>query len=184
MNAMKLLYAAIVTVSIAGLSCRSSKTYFTPQIRTKVENAGINLNKIQFYVDRDMELKREITKEEASVTKGKVKIIDGKYINIIDLEKYTPGICSATFPDKILVSFETGENKALTFGKTRDASATDPYKILAFEWYDNGEICVSAYYVNGKLHGEYLVWDESGKKIRDESYAYGIALTKDLKIDN
>ncbi len=139
MNAMKLLYAAIVTVSIAGLSCRSSKTYFTPQIRTKVENAGINLNKIQFYVDRDMELKREITKEEASVTKGKVKIIDGKYINIINLEKYTPGICSATFPDKILVSFETGENKALTFGKTRDASATDPYKILAFEWYDNGD---------------------------------------------
>ncbi len=121
------------------ISCSSSKTLFTPEIRTRVENGGIKLDKIQFYVDRNIELKREISKEEAKVTKGKVKIIDGKYINIVKLEKFTPGICSETFPEKILVSFEKGENKFLTFGKTRNAAVSDPYKILAFSWYDNGE---------------------------------------------
>ena len=138
---MKLIRILILSItgSIVMVSCSSSKTYFTPQVRVKIENAGVDLNKIQFYVDRNIELKREISKEDAKVSKGDVKIEDGKYIDIISLKKNTPGICSGNYPDKILVSFEQGDNKFLTFGKTRNASVIDPYKLLAFEWFDNGD---------------------------------------------
>jgi len=138
---MKLIQLAIITISVSlfSMSCSSSKTYFTPQVRAKIENAGVDLKKIQYYIDENIELKREITKEEGKVSKGKVRIENQKYIDIITLEKHTPGICSQAFPDKLLISFEKGDNKFLTFGKTHNASATDPYKILAFEWYNNGE---------------------------------------------
>lgn len=138
---MKLIYVSIAIFSIAlvSVSCSSSKTYLTPQIRSRIENAGVNLNKLQFYVDRNIELKREITKEEAQVTKGNIKVENGRYIDIITLKKNTEGICSSVYPDKIQVAFETGENKALTFGRTKYASSTDPYKILAFEWFKNGD---------------------------------------------
>jgi hypothetical protein len=121
------------------MSCSSSKTYFSPQVRAKIERAGVNTKGLQFYVDKNIELKREITKEQAHLTKGKISIEDGKYINIITLKKNTPGICNGTYPDKVLISFENGENKFLTFGKTKNASSSDPYKILAFEWYNNGD---------------------------------------------
>jgi len=135
MNKISLFLFVTVTL----LACSSSKTYFTPQVRAKIEKAGVDLKQVQYYVDRNMELKREVSKEEAQLSKGKIKIENGKYINIITLQKNTPGICSGIYADKILVSFETGENKFLTFGKTKFAGALDPYKILAFEWGKNGE---------------------------------------------
>ena len=133
------LSIAVIMASVLIISCSTSKTYFTPQVRTKVEKAGVNLNKIQFYADRNIELRREVTKEESQLSKGKIVIENGKYINIITLKKNTPGVCSGVYPDKVLVSFETGENKFLTFGKTQYATAFDPYKILAFEWFNNGD---------------------------------------------
>lgn len=138
---MKSIYVSILIVSISfvSISCSSSKTYLTPQVRERIENNGVNLNKLQFYIDRNIELKREVTKEEAKITKGNIKIENGKYINIIKLKKNTPGICSSTLTDKVQVSFENGENKSLTFGRTKSGGLYDPYKILAFEWFKNGD---------------------------------------------
>src|ERR1700712_2634019 len=118
-------------------SCASPKTYFTSQIRTRVENNGIALTKLQYYIDHDVELRRELIKGETKVASGKVKFVDGKYLNIIVLKKNTPGVCTTSYPDKMQISFEMGDGKNLTFGKTKTATQTDPYKILANNWVND-----------------------------------------------
>lgn len=115
-------------------SCSSSKTYFSAAIRQKVESIGTPVTQLQFYIDRDVELSREILKDETKVTSGVIRFENGKNLNIITLKKNTPGVCTKVLPDKIIISFEVGDDKFLTFGKTKFALDTDPYKILANSW--------------------------------------------------
>jgi hypothetical protein len=127
----------LITIIAICTSCSSSKTYFSHDIKTRVEANGIPLTKLQYYVDRDIELRREIDKDETKVKAGKVKFQDGKYLNIITLKKNTPGVCIASYPDKILVSFEPGNKSYLTFGRTKTAKDEDPYRLLAIKWEDD-----------------------------------------------
>ena len=134
-----IIIALLVVATFA--SCSSSKTYFSTQIRQKVESTGTPLTQLQYYIDRDVELSREILKDETKVTTGVVRFENGKNLNIITLKKNTPGVCTKVLPDKILVSFEVGDDKFLTFGKTKYATDTDPYKVLANSWIgDYGSI--------------------------------------------
>ena len=114
-------------------ACSTPKTYFTRDVRNSVETSSIPLTKLQFYVDRDVELKREVASGATKVTAGMVKYENGKYVNIITLKKNTPGVCTKVYGDKIDVAFETGDGKHLTFGKLqRDDRA--PYTLYADSW--------------------------------------------------
>ena len=86
---------AILYVSIALMltACSNSKTYFTPSIRNYIEKGNQNLKKVQFYVDRDIVLRRELSTGETKVTSGKVMIENGRTINIVTIKKNTPGVC-------------------------------------------------------------------------------------------
>ena len=127
-----ILLALLIVTVLA--SCSSSKTYFSTEIRQKVESTGTPLTQLQYYVDRDVELSREILKDETKVTTGVVRFENGKNLNVITLKKNTPGVCTKVLPDKILISFEVGDDKFLTFGRTKTATDSDPYKILANSW--------------------------------------------------
>jgi hypothetical protein len=135
---MKKNYYLIIFVSaITFASCSSSKTYFTPAIRSRVEANSVPLTKIQYYVDRDIILTRELDKGETKVTSGAVKFQNGHYVNIIKLKKGTPGVCTMVGPNKIAVAFEMGNGKYLNFGKTRVGTSDDPYRILADDWVND-----------------------------------------------
>jgi len=118
-------------------SCSSSKTYLSTEIRQKVEAAGVQLTQLQYYIDRDVELSREIKNDETKVTSGVVRFENGKKLNIITLKRNTPGVCIKVLPEKVLMSFEIGDDKFLTFGKTKYSNDADPYKILANSWIGN-----------------------------------------------
>jgi len=130
----KYLSLAIISSALIFASCGNGKTYFTPSIRTKIESNAIPLNKIQFYVDRNIELTRVLESGQTQVTAGSVKFMNGQYMNIIELKKGTPGICTmSSDPDRLSISFEVGNNY-LNFGRTRNGSIYDPYRILADSW--------------------------------------------------
>jgi hypothetical protein len=126
-----------VVVPLVLAACGSSKTYFTTSIRRSLEASHQKLEKVQFYADRDIVLRREMDKEEAKVNSGKVKIENGHYISIITLKKNTLGVCTVATNNAVGISFEQGNNKFLSFGKTKDAEPEDPYRILATEWVDD-----------------------------------------------
>lgn len=124
----------LLSLSLVLMACSTSKTYFTSSIRNQVEASHQPLEKIQFYADRDIVLRRDMRTGETKVTSGKVKIENGHYVNIITLKKNTPGVCTLVRNNAVCISFENGDNKFLTFGKTKNAKALDPYRILANEW--------------------------------------------------
>ena len=127
-----ILIALVIITAFA--SCCSSKVYFSPNIRQKVENTGTPLTQLQYYIDRDVEISREILKGETKVTSGEVRVENGKDLNIITLKKNTPGVCTQALADKVYISFEVGEGKFLTFGRTKNGNDEDPYRILANSW--------------------------------------------------
>jgi hypothetical protein len=127
-------YLAIISAALILASCGNSKTYFTPAIRSRVEANSVPLTKIQYYVDRDIVLKRELEKGETKVTAGSVKFENGHYINIIVLKKGTPGVCTMANPNKVSISFELGSGNYLNFGRTKMGTDDDPYRVLANSW--------------------------------------------------
>jgi len=150
----------VIALLVVITSCSSSKTYFSTQVRQKVESTGTPLTQLQFYVDRDVELSREILKDETKVTSGIVRFENGKNLNIITLKRNTPGVCTKVLPDKVLISFEIGDDKYLTFGKTKYATDSDPYKILANSWIgDYGAITYEGknYFIHAGTNASILI---------------------------
>jgi len=122
-------------------SCSTPKTYFNSSVRSQVENSSISLEKLQYYVDRDVEIRREVSSSSAKVSSGVIKLENGKYVNIVTLKKNTPGVCTKTYPDKIDISFEVGDGKYLTFGKLKNRDINAAYTLYANSWLNNlGEI--------------------------------------------
>jgi hypothetical protein len=134
---MKIQYYYIVLLAAVLASCSSAKTYFTPEIRSRVEANSVPLSKVQFYVDRDIMLKRELDKGETKVNAGKLKFENGHYVNIITLKKGTPGVCTTSGNNKVSISFEAANSNYLNFGRTRIGTSADPYRILADNWVND-----------------------------------------------
>jgi hypothetical protein len=133
----KYYYLAIISSALILASCGNSKTYFTPAIRSRVEANSVPLTKIQYYVDRNITLKRELDKGETKVTAGSVKFENGHYVNIIVLKKGTPGVCTMVSPNKLSISFEMGNGNYLNFGRTHAGTDEDPYRVLANSWVND-----------------------------------------------
>ena len=91
------------------------KINFTQDIRNRLEAKNIDLAKLQYYIDGDVILSREISSDTAKILKGEVVFQNGKYYETITLRKNTQGICTAIYPNRLNVSFETDNNKFLVF---------------------------------------------------------------------
>lgn len=126
----------LLSISVIGLSaCASVPTsYFSIDTRNKVEEKSIPVDKLQFYVDSDVELRRELASRDAKVTSGKVKFENGKYINIILLKKGTLGVCTGIHKNTLDIAFESGEGKNLTFGVPENVSPSTVYRLFADQW--------------------------------------------------
>lgn len=118
-------------------SCGNSRTYFSSNIRKSVEQSGNSLQKIQYYVDRDITLRRELEIGETRIEGGTVQVENGKQIVTLRLKKNTPGVCVVTKPGQIGVSFETGAKRFLMFERPREANWADPYRLVTE--YINGK---------------------------------------------
>ncbi len=87
---MKNRYPVLFALPLLLAACSSPKTYFTSSIRNCVENNRVPLEKIQFYADRDIVLRRDMETGETKVNAGVVKFENGHYVNIVTLPKNTP----------------------------------------------------------------------------------------------
>ena len=143
MTKSKLNILAIIAIVFAmGATSCTSMSFFTTDIRKRVEADSVPLNKLQFYVDRDVELRREVSSADVKVSSGEIKLVNGKYIHIIMLKKGTPGVCSKIHQNSLEISFEMGDGKTLTFGVTGVTTPNEVYRIFASEWIaeENGKI--------------------------------------------
>ena len=124
----------VIIVLLGLAACSTPKSYFTADTRNKVEEKGIPLNKLQFYIDKDVELRRELNSRDATVRSGKVKVENGKYINIILLKKGTQGVCTGKNSNSLDIAFESGETKNLVFGLPSHPFSNNVYSLDAEKW--------------------------------------------------
>jgi len=169
LNYRKLKFLPLLAiVSAIGITGCVPKSFFTTETRKTLERDSISLNKLQFYVDRDVELRREVSSGNAKVSSGKVVFENGKYVHIIMLKRFTPGVCTKINANSIEVSFEVGDGKTLTFGVSAVASPGETYRLFANEWinqevgkigkikYDN-----ETYYIQAGGEGARLMINKS-----------------------
>ena len=88
---------------------------FTKDLKMRLERENIDLRQVQFYVDQELILSRNLGDVKLEVHSGVVKLESGKYINEVIIPAFTPGICDTVNNDKLMVSFEQGAN-SLAFG--------------------------------------------------------------------
>lgn len=126
MNKKIILGLCTVIIAVFFSSC-SRKIYFSTEVKNRVLATNTPLTKLQYYVDRDVELKRVITTGETKVSSGTIKVENGKSVQIIRLKKNTPGVCTGESGNNMLVSFEEGNNKNLVFAFPKNGTVKNAY---------------------------------------------------------
>jgi len=149
---MRRVYGLMVTLGcllllgMAMTGCSSSKVSraslvpFTKDLRQKLEKENIDLKQVQFYIDQKLILDRNLGDQKIQVTSGVVKLENGKYINQVIVPAFTPGICESAAGDKLLISFEKGNNN-LPFGPGSGYTFNE-YSLYGTEWR-NGTTAVT-----------------------------------------
>ena len=121
---MNRLTITILALSLFGTSCTKT-IYFTQNFRKEIEDVGFELEKVQFYNDREIVLKRTLTSEDQELEKGKITFEKGKQIEIISIPANTAGICIDKTDTWLKIKFEKGSNRQFTFLR----SPTGSYQI-------------------------------------------------------
>ena len=142
---MRRIFTAASLVSLFFLaSCSSSRKAnfvpFTRDLKQRLEKDNIDLRQVQFYVDQKLILSRNLGDQKLVVNSGVVKLENGKYINEVIVPAFTPGICDTTQSDKLMVSFEKGNND-LAFGPG-SGYTINQYVLYGTEW-KNGTAAVT-----------------------------------------
>ena len=133
-NYYKIFYLIIVILLLT--SC-VQKVYFTSEVRRQIESKNIDLRKLQYYIDNDVMFKREISSDTAKVTSGNVIFQNGKYYQTIALRADTKGICTAVYTDRLMLSFEVGDNKNIVFSIPKSEGSYDVYQMMKEDTYGN-----------------------------------------------
>jgi hypothetical protein len=113
---------------------------FTRELKQRLERDSVDLRLVQFYIDQKVVMTRNLGSEKLIVTSGVVKFNNGQYINEVIVPSYTPGICESAMNEKLMISFEKGNND-LAFGLGSGYSASE-YVLYGNEW-KNGSAVIS-----------------------------------------
>ncbi|MDE3235764.1 MAG: hypothetical protein KGO81_07410 [Bacteroidota bacterium] len=92
---------------------------FTKDFYAKLKAYGIDVKKVQFFVDQQLVLTRYVDQSRAEVKSGVVKFLNGKYVNEIVIPQYTPCVVDSIDFDGFRVSFESGSNNHFKFINNR-----------------------------------------------------------------
>ena len=137
---------SVLFLGMSMTGCSSSKVSranlvpFTKDLRQKLEKENIDLKQVQFYIDQKLVLDRNLGDQKLQVTSGIVKLENGKYINQVIIPAFTPGVCENAEGEKLLISFEKGNNN-LPFGPGSGYTFNE-YSLYGAEWR-NGTTAVT-----------------------------------------
>lgn len=164
-----LLSLAILGALIS--SCSPKLTPFTKNLYEENDWSEAELKRIQFYVSKDIVLRRQASKGSSKIERGEIKIVDGKRVEEIVIRKGTPGVfLFQPREDRFAISFESSEydDPYLIFGPSRKARGR--YVLRAKEWTDSrrgGKISYDGKSYYTPSESAYAVLMVDLKRIRD-----------------
>lgn len=132
----------IFIFALAGLmfNCSPKLSPFTQQLQEENGWSKDDLERIQFYVSRDIVLQRNFKSGESKIENGKVRLVNGRKVEEVIITKGTPGVLVLNpRSDRMAISFEDGnDEKYLMFGP--NPKYGDRYVLLAKEWQKKGGV--------------------------------------------
>lgn len=132
------LFLATLLSSILLISCSPKLTPFTENLHDEYQWTTDELKQIQFYVSKDIVLRRQASKGSSKIERGEIKIIDGRKVEQIVIKKGTPGVfLFEPKTNRFAVSFESGNHKDpyLIFGPSLDVNGR--FVLRAKSWDEN-----------------------------------------------
>lgn len=128
----KLLYLLPFIVLVLS-SCGPRLSPFTQRLYEDQNWDEDDLRRIQFYLSEDLVLTRELRKDRTTITRGQVKVVDGREVEQIVFKRNTPGVFSFSPKTKrVAITFENNNDNFLVFGPNPKNS--NRYTLLASDW--------------------------------------------------
>ena len=114
-------WSILALVILLTTSCSGLKT-FSGSYRKQLESQDGDVKKIQYYNDNSIKLRRELSSSEVGTASGEVKIKNGKYVEIINIKRKTPGVCIEDNNTSLRISFESSDSLNIKFIAAEDYS--------------------------------------------------------------
>jgi len=111
---------ALFFLGVLFLASCSNKIYYTSELNAKVAQRNLTVHKIQFYVSKNIVLKRILPQDNAELANGEIRFEDGKLIDQVIIKKNTPGTCEFIDNGFMFMTFEEGGNKLLKFNPSKN----------------------------------------------------------------
>ena len=134
MNQKGIFTSTILFLGMAillGTAC-SPRLLFTEQNRSHLENQKLDIERVQFYTDKDIVMRRKMESSETKVSNGEIRQIDGDRTQEIRIPRGTPGIVDRVDVGKIWLVFEDRDSCAIRFYK----NSYDTYQVDADKWIE------------------------------------------------
>lgn len=81
---------------------------FTHQLRRQHRLTDEELKYLQYYAANSFTLLRIVDTKEKEFITGKLKVVDGKMIEEVEIKIYTPGVATRVYGKGVWVSYESG----------------------------------------------------------------------------
>lgn len=122
-----------ILVMLLGSACSPSLSPFTQRLVDQNRWTESDLQKIQFYLSKDITLYRDYTRGGSRIESGEIKMIKGRKVEKIVIKKGTPGVALFQPKGKLAVSFEDNQDdRFLIFGP--NPKRGNNYVLLATDW--------------------------------------------------
>lgn len=133
-----LFYLSGLFLVLAISSCSPNLTPFTQRLYEENKWSEADLRQIQFYLSEDIVLRRQVEGGSSEIIEGEIKMVDGKEVEEIVIEKGTPGVFLFTpKSNRFAVSFESdSDSRYLMFGP--NPKNGNRYALLASSWKRRG----------------------------------------------
>ena len=153
-------FILFVAIASALASCKNLVP-FTDALKRDHNWTTDQLKGVQFYLSHDVILRRELSKGTSEIIHGKIKMVDGRKVDEILIKAGTPGILTdMPKENKMLVSFEVGDDHYLSFGVNPNKS--ERFVLLASDWNNGmGKVHYAGdeYYTDPDSHFAFLMVD-------------------------
>lgn len=117
-------------------ACGPKLSPFTQRLIEDQRWEQSDLQRIQFYLSEDVVLTRELRKDRSTITKGTVKVINGREVEQVVFKRNTPGVFNFSPKEqRVAISFEQDNEAFLVFGPNPKNGGK--YSLLASDWDRN-----------------------------------------------
>lgn len=129
---------------------------FTKELNDSLSLSDQELKRVQFYVSKDIVMRREFKGSQSRIESGEIKMVDGRRVEEVIIARKTPGVMIfSPNTEQYAVGFEDGfNNRYLMFGPNPRSGGQ--YVLLASEWERNvGQVTYDgrAYWVEVDRYG-------------------------------